>query len=137
MRPGLFSNRHGFSLIEVLISIAILTTAIVVILSFLPFSLRQNERSADVSVAAYLAQQKAEEIRRDDSASRALLAQIRSLTTPTAPLVFPLDAKFSYQFSGVSILEPATDPGTARVIVSYTKPRQLNGNILFELRFGE
>jgi len=128
--------RPAFSLIEVLVSIAVLLTGIVVILSFFPAVLRQNQRSADVSVAAYLAQQKAEEIRRDDTSSGDLVAEIRSLQAPSAPIVFPLNPRFAYQFAGVSLLAPAEDPAVARVIVSYAPGNRGPRGVLYELRFG-
>ena len=120
-------HRHGFSLLEVLVSIAILLTGIVLILGFLPVTLRQNQRSSDVSVAAYLAQLKAEEIRRDDSNSHQLIGEIRSLTTPTTAVIFPFDNRFAYQYSGVSLLDPASAPGVARVIISFAKTSRPHG----------
>jgi len=135
--PRAFSHRSlAFSLLEVLVSMAVLLTGIVVILSFLPAVLQQNQRTADLSVAAYLAQQKAEEIRRDDTSSGQLIEEIRALSTPTAPIVFPLNPRFAYQFSGVSLITPTNQVGVARVIVSYAPGQQSRGGVLYELRFG-
>jgi prepilin-type N-terminal cleavage/methylation domain-containing protein len=134
---------RGFSLLEVLVSMAILLTGIVVIVGFLPVSLRSNQKASDVSIAAYLAQQKAEEIRRDNTSSGQLVSEIQSLTTPTSPLVFPTNPNFVYQFCGVSLIDPVDDPndprddvGVARIIVSYAPSYRPQGGILYELRFG-
>lgn len=138
-------RRSAFSILEVLVSLAVLLTGIVAILSFLPSTLRQNQRSADISIAAYLAQLKAEEIRRDDTSSGQVVNRIRALTAPTAPITFGFDKRFAYQFCGVSVIDaddepgpdddPRDDPNVARVIVLYDAAYRPSGGVLYELRF--
>ena len=145
------SFRRGFSMLEVVVSMAILLAGIAAIATFFPMSVRHNQRAVDVSTAAYVAQMKAEEIRRDDSANHRLVREIRQLTDPTKPVTFPLDSRFAYSFCGRSMIDDATETGggasgsgIARVIIIYSpefKPRpdlfSPKENILFELRFYE
>lgn len=141
----LIHRRHsslGFSILEVLIALGILLAGVVAVAGFFPSVLKANARSIDQSVAAYLAQMKAEEIRRDNNVSGALVAGIRNLKTPTAPATFPLDSRFAYSFSGVSLLYPTVDPadprstaGVARIIVRYAANYRPSAEILYELRF--
>lgn len=141
---------RGFSMLEVVVSMAILLAGIAAIATFFPMSVRHNQRAVDVSTAAYVAQMKAEEIRRDDSANHRLVREIRQLADPTKPATFPLDSRFAYSFCGRSMMDDATgtgggaDSGIARVIIIYSaefKPRtdlfSPKENILFELRFYE
>ena len=141
---------RGFSMLEVVVSMAILLAGIAAIATFFPMSVRHNQRAVDVSTAAYVAQMKAEEIRRDDSANHRLVREIRQLADPTKPATFPLDSRFAYSFCGRSMIDDATgtgggaDSGIARVIIIYSaefKPRpdlfSPKENILFELRFYE
>lgn len=123
---------------------AILLTGIVAIAAFFPMTLRQNQRAADVSTAAFIAQMIAEEIRKDDTRNRDLIEAIRNLAAPTDPVVFPLDSRFAYSFSGVSAVvpedtpeDPRDDHGVARVIVRYAADFNPNEDVLYELRFDE
>lgn len=56
------NNKEGFTLIEVLIAIAIIVIGILGILSIFPSSARLEKSSQIVTVATYLAQEKIEEI---------------------------------------------------------------------------
>jgi prepilin-type N-terminal cleavage/methylation domain-containing protein len=138
------SRHKGYSLIEVLVSVAILLTGILSIVNLFPMSLRAQHRAADVSRAAFLAQLKAEEIRRDNDRSGNLMNAIRSLTSPTEILTFPCDTRFSYCFCGVSLIDPRDDPddprddyNIPRVIVMYSKEYRGKNEILYELRFDQ
>ena len=132
----------GYSLIEVLVSVAILLAGIVSIINFFPLGLKAQNRAMDVSKAALLAQLKAEEIRRDNDSANRLINAIRSLRTPTPAIQFPNDPKFAYCFCGISVVDPRDAPddprddyGVARVIVMYSKEYKGKNEILYELRF--
>lgn len=129
-------------MLEVLVALGILLAGVVAVASFFPSALKANTRSIDQSIAAYLAQMKAEEIRRDNNTSGALVAAVRNMKTPTAAATFPLDPRFAYSFSGVSLLFPTVDPkdprsaaGVARIIIRYATTYRASGDILYELRF--
>lgn len=135
---------RGFSFLEVLISLVILLAGILAILVYFPSALRANNRAVDLSEAALLAQRKAEEIRRDADSARALISAVQSLTSPTAPIVFPENPSMAYRFSGVSLLDPVDDPGdprddhgVARVIIQYAERFRPDSRVLYELRFDE
>jgi type II secretory pathway pseudopilin PulG len=136
---------RAFSIAEIVVSLAILMAGIVAIASFFPMTLRHNQRAVDSSIAAYLAQLKAEEIRRDQNADVSgvnLIDAIQSRTAPTDPVTFAPDPRFAYSFCGQSLLNPK-EPPSARVIVGYSKkfrPRLKvlepgDADILFELVF--
>ena len=131
------SQSPAYSFLEVLVSLVILLMGILAILAYFPSALRANDRAVILSEAALLAQRKAEEIRRDDDASRSLIQAIRILRGPTVPVVFPENNALAYRFSGVSVLEPGKDDGVARVIVQYAEGFRPDGRILYELKFGE
>jgi len=147
MTMSVLSNRRrkGFSLVEVLVSLAVLLIGIVAIIFFFPQSLWSARRAEDRTKAAVLAQLKAEEIRRDDDQQNTLIRAIRNLQTPTDAITFAQDPDFAYQFSGRSILYdgevgPQADPGVARVIIRYSpdfrRSTNTNKDVLYELRFG-
>ena len=131
------ASRSGFSLLEVLAAMLILVIGIAGITGFLTASMHQNRRATDTSIAAYIAQMKAEEIRRDDTIGRDIIADIQGLAAETAPLTWPLDSRFAYSFSGVSPTEPLEYPGVARVIIRYDASFRSSQEILFELRFDD
>ncbi|MCC5875225.1 MAG: prepilin-type N-terminal cleavage/methylation domain-containing protein [Candidatus Sumerlaeia bacterium] len=137
------TRRHrGYSMVEVIVAIAILVIGIVGVLQFFPPSLRASSEAALRGHAALLAQRKMEEIRRDDNQSFDLINSIRTLEEPTEPIPFPEDDRLVYQFHSRSLL--ADDemsgnvedmPGTPRVIVRYNTQYRTSGDILVELRF--
>lgn len=136
--------KRGFSLLEVLISLAILLAGIIVILNFFPMSLKANKDAELLSEASLLAQLKAEEIRRDIKKNGDLLNQIKSLKTPTTPVRFAQNPSLSYSFCGVSLLDsnddpddPADDYGVARIIVRLDKSYSPGERVIYELRFDE
>ncbi len=143
-RPASGGGSGGYSLIEVLVSVAILSAGIVSIINFFPLGLKAQNRAADISRAAVLAQLKAEEIRRDNDRAGKLINAIRSLRTPTQPIQFPNEPKLAYCFCGISLIDPRDDPddprddyGIARVIVMYSKEYRGENEILYELRFDQ
>lgn len=135
-------RQHAYSMIEVIVSIAILVIGIVGVLQFFPPSLRASSEAALRGHAALLAQRKMEEIRRDDNQSFDLITTIRNLDEPTELVVFPEDDRLAYQFHSRSLL--ADDemsgniedmPGIPRVIVRYNPQFRSSADILVELRF--
>lgn len=128
----------GFSLLEVLASLAVLLAGVVMILWFFPRTLHASAEAGFLSEAALLAQMKAAEIRRDDDTSGTLTFAIAARTTPTTPIPFAQEPSLSYSFSGQSILysdSPRGDPNVARVIISYSAGYNPTGGTIYELRF--
>jgi prepilin-type N-terminal cleavage/methylation domain-containing protein len=138
------SRSRGLTLIEVLISLAILLIGVLAVVFFFPQTLQSASNAEYRTKATVLAQMKAEEIRRDDDTTHTLIHAIEQLQTPTTPITFSQEPNLAYQFSGRSILyegeTPAGDPGVARVIVRYSPEYRTSSNpnkdILYELRFG-
>jgi len=140
----IFASRRGYSLIEVLVSVAILLAGIISIVNFFPLGLKAQYRAGDISCAALLAQMKAEEIRRDCDRAGRMIATIRNLRSPTEPITFPSDPRFAYCFCGISLLNPHNDPndprsafGVARVIIMYSKEYKGKNEVLYEMRFDQ
>ncbi len=145
-RGGAASDRSasGYSLVEVLVSMAILLAGLLAILNFFPQSFRANADAAIKAKASLFAQTKAEEIRRDWTQADPLINMIRNLTAPTAPIVFPDDTRLTYSFCGVSLIDPIDTPGdprddygVARVIIRYAASYRPSEDVVYELRFAE
>ena len=139
-RPG-----RGFSLLEVLVSLAVLLTGIVAIVNLFPLTIKSWGENALLSKAILLADRKVEEIRRDDGfGGIVIIERIRALRSPTPPRAFPEDPRFTYSFNGVSLIDsaddpddPRDDPGVARVIVRFNRQFDPSEKVVYELRFGE
>ena len=135
--------RRGFSLLEVLVGLAILTAGILAIAAVFPQTMRAHEDAELLTIAAALAQMKVEEIRRDDDLNGRLRAEIRSLPQPTASIVFINEPRLSYSFSNQSLLyanvndpkDPRATPGVPRVIIRYAPEFQPRQDAIYELRF--
>lgn len=132
--------RRGYSLVEVIVAVAIFAIGVIGILQFFPQSLRVSSEAALRGQAALIAQQKAEEIRRDDNQAGDLVEAISFLEEPTDPIPYPFDDRLTYQFHSRPILtdDPPPLPGTQgvpHVIVRYNPEFRPPGDVLFELRF--
>lgn len=135
---------RGLTLIEVMISLAILLVGVLAVVYFFPQTLQSAARAEYRTKAAVLAQMKAEEIRRDDDTTHTLIHAIEQMQVPSTPVTFSQEPNLAYQFSGRTILyegeTPAGDPGVARVIVRYSPEYRVSNNpnkdVLYELRFG-
>lgn len=136
-------RRLGYSLLEVLVALAILLIGVVGILQFFPPSLRASNEASLKGRAALLAQSKAEEIRRDTDKAGVLIDTIAGLSAPTDPIPFLEDPSLAYRFFSESLRVPDGDPndpefapGVARVIVGYNGEFRPDEKVLYELRFG-
>ncbi len=128
---------HGFSLVEVLVSLAILLAGILTIINFFPMTLKASNQAVDLSKAVLLAQMKAEEIRRDNSTTRDYITAIKTLPSPTNPTVFPFEQKLSYVFSGTSQLDPDDTTRAAWVVIQYSASFDDSEKVIYELKFAE
>lgn len=139
---------RGFSLLEALVSIAIFLAGAVAIVFLFPQTLQASHDAELKTKAAFLAQMKAEEIRRDDDQAQTLAQAIAGLPEPTTPLIpFAQEPELCYAFSGRSLLWPEEDAsvpdsqaGVARVIVFRNRGGQPPANpqakdVVYELRF--
>ena len=131
------SRARAVSLLEVLVSLAVLFVGVVAIVNYFPFSIRASNDAAYLSQAAMLAQMKAEEIRRDNDQISNIMNQIRAQTEPSAPLPFMQAPNLSYSFGGVSQIDPSDAPNTPRVIVRYSKDYRPSQDVIYELKFQE
>jgi prepilin-type N-terminal cleavage/methylation domain-containing protein len=133
---------RGFTLIEVLVGLSILTAGVLAIMAIFPVLLRTQAEAEMLTIAASLAQMKAEEIRRDDDRNGSLVTAIRNLTEPTTPLVFPHERRLTYSFSGRSLRygsvdasDPRGSDGVARVIIRYAPDFRPSQDVVYEFRF--
>lgn len=141
-------NRQAFSLLEVLVSVAIFLAGALLIVFLFPQTLRASKDAELQTKASFLAQMKAEEIRRDDDTVRSLATAIARLREPTDAVVFTQEPELSYAFSSYSYLYrnasppvPEGDDNVARVLilrsrngVAPAKPWSTR-EVLYELRF--
>jgi type II secretory pathway pseudopilin PulG len=141
-RNYLTSRQKAYSLVEAIVALTILLTGLLVAVRVFPTLLDSSSRAADLTQASLLAQQKAAEILRDDDTSHSLAQAIALRSTPTEPVAWPGDPRFTYSFSGRSLLYSENDPikgapNVARVIVRYAKSYRSSEDVLYELRFYE
>jgi prepilin-type N-terminal cleavage/methylation domain-containing protein len=138
-------HRRGYTLIEVLVALAILLAGVLAIVMFFPRTLSASAEAVLVTEAAVLAQMKAEEIRRDDDVQGSLVKAISQRTTPTDGIPFVQEPNLAYSFSGRTVLYPADQPndgdprnddGVARVLIRYAKSYRSTEDVIYELRFG-
>ena len=85
---------NGFTLVEVLASLAILLIGILALVSLFPQGMKSAEVAEDLTVASFLGQQKAEDIKRQE--------YLWSAGTTAGPTVFPLQPNFRWQATVVA-----------------------------------
>ncbi len=133
-------QKRGYSIIEVIVAVAIFAIGIIGILQLFPPAMRASSEASMRAAAALLAQKKAEEIRRDDDQQGSLVEAISLLEEPTDPVVYPFDDRLVYQFHSRPLLTddpppPPGTPGVPHVIVRYNPEFRPSADVLFELRF--
>ncbi|MCB2154791.1 prepilin-type N-terminal cleavage/methylation domain-containing protein [bacterium] len=135
-------NGRGFTLIEVLVALAILLAGVVAIVQLFPVSLRAHTDAALKGTAALLAHEKVEEIRRDRDRQSRIIQEIENRHAPTDPIVWPLDERLTYSYSGESLFssndtpgDPRDDVNVARVIVRLAQDFDPDQRVVYELRF--
>jgi hypothetical protein len=94
--------------------------------------------------AVLLAQEKVQEVRRDNAPDSLFFIWVRGLTEPTPPegIPFTENPDLRYAFSGRSVLDPADDPGVPeddfgvpRIIVLSPTQSRFRSGVVYELRF--
>jgi len=141
--PPRSGRRRGFSLLEVIVGLSILTAGILAVMTIFPLTLRGQRDAELLTIAAALGQMKVEEIRRDDDRTGRLVSEIRNLTTPSDPIVFPIEPRLSYSFSGRTIRyantgipdDPRAADSVARVIIRYSPQYRASQDVVDEVRF--
>ncbi|MBI5155611.1 prepilin-type N-terminal cleavage/methylation domain-containing protein [Candidatus Poribacteria bacterium] len=133
---------RGFTLIEVLVALALLLAGVVAVIQLFPVSLKANSDAALTGTAALLAQQKVEEIRRDNDLQARLTREIRERGAATTPISWPVDPRLTYSFGGSSEIttsdtpdDPRDDFRVARVIVRLAPGYDPSEKVIYELRF--
>jgi prepilin-type N-terminal cleavage/methylation domain-containing protein len=135
------SPRQGFSLLEVLVGLSILSAGLLAIMAIFPYTLKGQRQAELLTEAVALAQMKAEEIRRDDSKSKKLVKAIQAMDQPSDPIAFPTEPRLTYSFCGRSLLygtdsaDPRGASNVARVIIRYAPGLKQEQGVLYELRF--
>lgn len=136
------ARRRGLSILEVLVALGILTAGMLSIMAIYPYTLKAQRDSELLSEAAVLAQMKAEEIRRDDTNTGAMVAAIKNLATPSDPIPFPNEPRLTYSYCGDTVMYKDLDPldyraasGVARVVIRYAKSFRDSQDAIYELRF--
>lgn len=137
-------------MLEALVGVAIAAAGVVAIMAVFPSTLGSAEKAELQTIGAALAMMKIEEIRRDNDEGGRLLNQIKGLTEPTDPIVFPFEPRLAYSFSGTTVLfarrdgsgallddpdDPRDDPGVARILIRMAPSFDPSAKILSEFRF--
>lgn len=150
-RAVLGGRSGGFTLLEVVIGMSILTVGLVSLLVSFPHTLKSDEMAELRTLGAAYALLKMEEVRRDNDANDKMIDTLRTLRAPTPPVDFPFDPRLAYSFSSTTVLyenrdaagnvvndpiDPRDDPNVPRVIVQISpRFRPANPTILDEYRF--
>lgn len=131
---------RGFTLIEVLVGLSILTVGMLTIFTLIPPLLQANADAELESIAGSLAMLKVEEIRRDsrqllrdDPTTSTLVDVILALDAPTSVAIFPYERRLAYRFEREVILDENTMTTQAVAVVVVQEapgrsgtPRDLN-----------
>ncbi len=135
---------RGFTIVEVAVALAIFLFGVVALLNFFPVKIRAGADAALLTEAVFLAQLKAQEVRRDNDPADSFYDWMRSLTSPEPVdgIAFAQNPNLRYAFSGRSVIDPfdeaavpEDDFGVPRIIViSPTHASRANG-VIYELRF--
>lgn len=143
-RPRLSSARRGLTLVEVVVALAIFLFGVVALLNFFPLKVRTGADASILTEAVFLAQQKAQEVRRDNAPDSLFFVWMRGLTdpAPAGGIPFPQNPDLRYAFCGRSVLDPFDSPGVPEddfsvpriIILSPTQARSPSG-VVYELRF--
>ncbi len=99
-------GKEGFSIVELVIAIAILATALMGIVSLYIQTVALSELNREMQIASFAAQQKLEEI--------------RGISFELLPVSYPAFTPVRFDIPGLEPLPPDTRTGT--VIVDYTNP---------------
>jgi type II secretory pathway pseudopilin PulG len=141
-RHALGSRRaSAYTLVEVLVAMAVLLAGVVAILQVFPISLRSNEQANLVTAAALLGQQKVEEIRRDRDFQNTLIRIAIGTNPETARQPFPNDQRLTYSFSDRPLRSdvpfvPGPDP-QAWIIVRAAPGFDPEAPVLFQAQFDQ
>ena len=85
---------RGFSLTEVLIALTVFTIGLLSLVLLFPHGMAAANQTTSLSIATLLAQQKMEDVKRDDT--------VWSAGTNKGPIPFPLEPKFKWTIKVVA-----------------------------------
>ncbi len=117
---------RGFTLLEVLIGMGILTAGVISVMWMYPSTMKANEMAELRTLGAMLAMSKVEEIRRDNDELDKLINGIKNMTAPSSLITFPMEPRLAYAFSARSELYINRD-NAGMVIDDPTDPRDNPG----------
>lgn len=136
--------RRGFTLVEVLVAMALLLAGIVAIVQLFPVSLQANTEAILKGNATLLAHQKVQELRTDADRQALVIEEIRDRNGLTDPIVWPVDPRMTYSYAGESELavgdtpgDPRDDSNVPRVVVRLAPDFDPEEPVLYEMRFDE
>ena len=145
MRGLMHKSRRlrGFTLLEVMLGLGIMTAGILAISAIFPYTLRAQRDAELLTVAAAYAQMKVEEVRRDSGSNGQLILALRALNEPTTPITFPDEPRLAYSYCGQTTLFDNTGipndlraaPNVARVLIRYAPGYRSTQDVIYELRF--
>lgn len=111
-------NRRGFTLIEVMVSIAIITGTFFAIISIFPFSLNMNQRAQNLTSAAYLAQagiEKTLSMGYELSGVGAVETKAR-LSNDPASFLYPFYRQTTITYVDGNLADAVTDTGLKKIV---------------------
>ncbi|MFH1326149.1 MAG: prepilin-type N-terminal cleavage/methylation domain-containing protein [Candidatus Falkowbacteria bacterium] len=119
MARGIFKihTQEGFTLIEVLVSLGIITLVLVALLSVFPFTLRVSQASADETKAVYLAQTSLEQnisLSYDDLGIGIIEAKAR-LSEDTASWLYNFQRQTTVEYLDIDFNVVIEDSGLKKI----------------------
>lgn len=122
--------KHGFSLIEVLIAIAVLAVGLIAVISIFPFSIKTNKGAEQQSLASSYARTKLEQVLAssyDEVNTGTIEARARVTANPN-DTAYPLERQTVVTFIDSNLNTSVSDVGLKKVVVTVYWPNRQGGD---------
>jgi len=118
--PNSFTTSNGFTLIETMLALTILTGAVLAIMQFFPFNMDVTQRARRHTIAAYLAQEGMEEAiaAAYDGIGTGFWEAKERLATSTVSYLYPFQRAIRIDYANESLATTTTETGLKRVDVT-------------------
>lgn len=126
-------HKQGFSLIEVLVAIAVLAVGLVAIVSIFPFAIKMNKGAEQQSLASSYARTKLEQILSSsyDEVNTGTIEQRAKVTLNPSDSAYALERQTTVTLVDANLNTSVTDIGLKKVQVTVYWPNRQGGDNTF------